>query len=266
MMTREEIKKQWDVDFITFENFIEHVNNTLNNMYRKQTIRNLKQFNKSIIDPTKMIFDTFTNGFTKEELIDAEIYRQVDKSINNDIGYFHQNLFNYIDNWIVPKAGFDIENHEQSLFAEMKNKHNTMNSASSQKTYMKLQQKLLEDFNATCYLVEIIAKQSQDVNWKCKVDGKNYDHNKIRRISIDKFYELATGDEFAFKKICEWLPIVIHVLNKEKVTEDATENILKELEKIDNSFIDALFKISYPTYNGFNDLNIRYKEELPDNI
>ena len=41
----------------------------------------------------------------------------------------------------------------------MKNKHNTMNSSSSQKTYIKLQQKLLEDSNATCYLVEIIAKR-----------------------------------------------------------------------------------------------------------
>lgn len=266
MITKEDIKKKWDVDFITFDDFTTHVNDTLNNMYRKQSINNLKAFNKSIIDPTKMIFDSFTNGFSKEELIDAELYRQVDKSINNDIGYFHQNLFNYIDNWIVPKAGFDIENPEQSLFAEMKNKHNTMNSASSQKTYMKLQQKLLEDYNATCYLVEIIAKQSQDINWKCKVDGKNYDHNKIRRISIDKFYELATGDEFAFKKICEWLPIIIHVLNKEKVTEDATENIMSELQTIDNSFIDALFKISYPTYNGFDDLNIRYKNELPDNF
>lgn len=265
-MLKQKLRKQWDLDFISFEDFFEHVNTTLNIMYRKQTINNLKQFNKSIIDPTKMIFDSFTNDFNKHELIDVEIYRQIDKSINNDIGYFHQNLFNYIEDWFVPEVGFDIENHGKSIYVEMKNKHNTMNSSSSQKTYMKLQQKLLEDSNATCYLVEIIAKKSQDINWKCKVDGKNYDHDKIRRISIDKFYEIATGDEFAFKKICEWLPIVIHTLNKEKNIENATENILKELKQIDNSFIDALFKISYPTYYGFNDLNIRFKELLPDNI
>ncbi|WP_180548898.1 Eco47II family restriction endonuclease [Staphylococcus haemolyticus] len=262
-MLREEIQQSWDVDFISCDDYFKHVDETLNNMYRKQKIKNLSQFNKSIIDPTKMIFDSFTNGFDREELIDAEIYRQVDKSINNDIGYFHQNLFNYIDNWFVPKSGFDLENHERSLYAEMKNKHNTMNSSSSQKTYMKLQQKLLEDSNATCYLVEIIAKKSQDINWKCKVDGKNYDHNKIRRISIDKFYELVTGDSLAFKKICEWLPIVIHVLNKEKQIEDATDNILEELKQIDDDFIDSIFKLSYPTYTGFDNINIRFKEFLP---
>lgn len=50
-----------------------------------------------------MIFDAFTNNFDSKELIEVEINRQVDKSINNDIGYFHQNLFNYIEGWLVPK-------------------------------------------------------------------------------------------------------------------------------------------------------------------
>lgn len=262
-MIQQEINNAWDVEFISCDNFFKHVDETLNKMYKKQTIKNLSQFNKSIIDPTKMIFDSFTNNFSKEELIDAEIYRQIDKGINNDIGYFHQNIFNYIDGWIVPKSGFDIENHNLGIYAEMKNKHNTMNSSSSQKTYMKLQQKLLEDSEAICYLVEIIAKKSQDINWKCKVDGTSYNHNKIRRISIDKFYELATGDKYAFKKICEWLPIVIYALNKNKNLKNSTHAILNELSKVDRTFIDSIFKISYPTYNGFTDLNIRFKEKLP---
>ncbi|UXR83178.1 Eco47II family restriction endonuclease [Staphylococcus sp. IVB6214] len=263
-MVREQIEKNWDLEFISCSDFFAHVDDTLNKMYKKQVIKDLSQFNKSIIDPTKMIFDSFTNNFSKEELIDAEIYRQVDKGINNDIGYFHQNLFNYIDNWTVPNSGFDLENPEHHIYAEMKNKHNTMNSSSSQKTYMKLQQKILEDSNATCYLIEIIAKQSQDTNWKCKVDGTNYSHDKIRRISIDKFYALATGDDLAFKKICEWLPIVIHSLNSEKNVESTTMNIIKELEIIDKSFIEAIYKLSYPTYEGFSNLNIRFKELLPD--
>ncbi|WP_180552708.1 Eco47II family restriction endonuclease [Staphylococcus haemolyticus] len=141
-MLREEIQKSWDVDFISCDDYFKHVDETLNNMYRKQNIKNLSQFNKSIIDPTKMIFDSFTNGFDSNELIEAEIYREVDKSIKNDIGYSHQILFKNIDGWFLPKSGFDIENHEISLLAEMKNKHNTKNSVSSQKTYMKLQRKL----------------------------------------------------------------------------------------------------------------------------
>ena len=104
--------------------------------------------------------------------------------------------------------------------------------------------------------------KSQDINWKCKVDGKNYDHNKIRRISIDKFYELATGDSLAFKN----LRMVTHsntCFEQRKQVEDATDNILEELKQIDNDFIDSIFKLSYPTYNGFENINIRFKEFLP---
>lgn len=74
----------------------------------------------------------------------------------------------------------------------MKNKHNTMNSASSQKTYMKMQNTLLQDQNATCFLVEVIAKNSQNIPWICSVDGVRMENSKIRRLSIDKFYETVT--------------------------------------------------------------------------
>jgi hypothetical protein len=45
----------------------------------------------------------------------------------------------------------------------MKNKHNTMNSSSSQKTYNKMQDKLSEDNQNRCYLVEVISKNSQNI-------------------------------------------------------------------------------------------------------
>jgi len=261
---REQIRKQWDLDFLSCDDFFDHVENTLRKIYSKQNIANLKQFNKSILDPTKMIFDAFTNEFDKKELINAESYRQVDKGVSNDIGYFHQNLFQYIEGWTVPDAGFDIENEELHIYAEMKNKHNTMNSSSSQKTYMKLQQKILEDSSATTYLVEVIAKKSQDISWRCSVDGKVYNHEKIRRISIDQFYNLVTGQENSFKKICEWLPIVILALNIEIAREDNTEKIISELEQIDRNFLDSIFKITYPTYLSFENLDIKMSEHIPE--
>ncbi len=76
-----------------------------------------------------------------------------------NLGY--QNMFRYAGNgWTVPQHGFDVENDERHIYVELKNKHNTMNSASSQKTYMKMQAKLLDDDRATCYLVEAISNHS----------------------------------------------------------------------------------------------------------
>ena len=76
------------------------------------------------------------------------------------------------------------------IYVEMKNKHNTMNSASGGKTYIKMQNQILNDDDAACFLVEAIAKQSQNKKWELTVDGKKVGHRFIRRVSMDKFYAL----------------------------------------------------------------------------
>ena len=125
----------------------------------------MARFNKNLIDPIKLTFDSKIYNQSIAQTIETECLRQIGKSNNNCIGYFHQYLFKYAGNgWIVPKngamGGFDIVNDSLHFYVEMKNKHNTMNAASSQKTYMKMQSKILEDDRAGCFLVEAIAKKS----------------------------------------------------------------------------------------------------------
>ena len=127
--------KSYGLSFITDENLFNHVKETVNK-YRF-TI-NLSEFNKNIIDPIKLTFDSKIYGKNLEEIIESESIRQIDKSNTNHIGYFHQNIFKYFDGWVVPLKGFDAICEDKKIFVEMKNKHNTMNSASSQKTYMKM--------------------------------------------------------------------------------------------------------------------------------
>ena len=74
----------------------------------------------------------------------------------------------------------------KTVYVEMKNKHNTMNSASGSKTYMKMQGQLLKDDDCACFLVE--AKKSQNVTWQVSVDGVRQKHKRIRRVSMDEFY------------------------------------------------------------------------------
>jgi len=60
---------------------------------------------------------------------------------------------------------FDVisDNGKRKIYVELKNKHNTMNSSSSQKNYMRMQAKLLEEPTCECFLVEVIARKSQDI-------------------------------------------------------------------------------------------------------
>ena len=187
------VPHNYNLGFISNEDIYEHVKETVE-AYRREIT--LEQFNEKITDPIKLTFDSKGYGKTIQQADEDECCRQIDMSNTYRIGYFHQNLFRYAGNgWVVPSAGFDVENDELHIYVEMKNKHNTMNSASSQKTYMKMQGKLLDDDEATCYLVEIISKRSRDDAWKVSLDGKPREHKKLRRMSIDKFYALVFGVE-----------------------------------------------------------------------
>ena len=259
----------WGISFISENDFIEHVKETIKKYGDKLEPYNIKKFNSNIVDPIKLVFDKTVYQSSWEEIINNEIFRQRDKSNNNDIGYFHQKIFSYIKNCSVPNEGWDVvfENEKKimlpgdeevsRIYVELKNKHNTMNSASSQKTYMKMQHQLLEDDDCVCFLVEAIAKKSQNITWSTTVDKKRVGHKRIRRVSLDQFYEIVTGEQDAFYKICMVLPEVIEKVVKEsndvKIPKDT---VLEELEKIADSknasLVMATYMLGFSSYNGFN--------------
>ncbi|MDY4230528.1 MAG: Eco47II family restriction endonuclease [Candidatus Faecousia sp.] len=258
----------WELDFISEQDFKRHVQNTIKNYGEKLAPYDLKRFNSNIVDPIKLIFDKTVYQYSWEEIIKNEIFRQRDKSNNNDIGYFHQRIFQYIKGCTVPQAGWDViftpENgievpecgKVRTIYVEMKNKHNTMNSASSAKTYMKMQGQLLADDDCSCFLVEAIAKRSQNITWSVSVDGAKQKHRRIRRVSMDEFYKAVTGQENAFYKMCMVLPSVI-----QEVVSDADnisvphDTVVEELQQIadkkNGSFALALYMLGFETYIGF---------------
>ena len=255
-----------NLNFITDENFKKHIRETIEHYGEELQPFDLKKFNSNIVDPIKLLFDKNIYGFTWEELIKSEIFRQRDKSNNNSIGYFNQNIFRYIAGCTVPKSGWDIifrpaggidicGDKINTIYVEMKNKHNTMNSKASAKTYMNMQAQLLKDNDCACFLVEVIAKKSQNVPWKISVDGQRQEHCRIRRVSIDKFYELVTGEEDAFYKMCMVLPNAIKNLletaNALAVPKDTVFDELKNLST--SSFELALYMLGFGTYAGFSE-------------
>ena len=96
-----------------------------------------------------------------------------------------------------------------------------------------MQGQILEDDDCACFLVEAIAKKSQNIKWTTKVDGKNVQHRLIRRVSMDQFYAVLTGDEEAFYKMCMALPGVIHsVVNEEGSVTVPDDTVIDELKKV----------------------------------
>ena len=86
----------WKLKFISQENFVKHVEATIDKYGEKLESFDIKRFNKNIIDPIKLIFDKTVYQSTWEEMVGNEIFRQRDKSNNNDIGYFHQTILAHL--------------------------------------------------------------------------------------------------------------------------------------------------------------------------
>ncbi|MGT2907109.1 Eco47II family restriction endonuclease [Streptococcus dentiloxodontae] len=268
----------WTLDFISEEDFYQHVQATIDKYGKKLKSFDLKRFNKNIVDPIKLIFDKSVYRSSWDEIISNEIFRQRDKSNNNDIGYFHQTIFQYMTNCRVPdngqEGGWDViyENPEgiklpdgskvSKIYVEMKNKHNTMNSASSGKTFIKMQNQLLKDDDCACFLVEAIAKSSQNIKWEPKVDGQKMGHKLIRRVSLDQFYALVTGQQDAFHQMCMVLPQVIEKavaeLGTSTIPHDTVfEEIIVNAEqnqKVDGDLAVAMaiYMLGFSTYLGFD--------------
>lgn len=247
----------WNLDFISKEDFKTHVSNTIKTYDETLKSINLNSFNSNIIDPIKLTFDSKVYKKTIEEVIESELVRQRDKTNTNAIGYFHQNLFKYINNCEVPNVGFDViytRPDGTKVYVEMKNKHNTMNSSAAQKTFLKMTTQILNEDNCDCYLVEIIAKRSQNVLWNVSLDYEKVSNEHIKRVSIDKFYEEVTGDKDAFYKICKQLPLVIDEIiseGNEYVVEKDT--VLDELRAKNPNILKSLYMLAFSTYEGFKE-------------
>ena len=245
----------WNLNFITKEDFKRHVANTIKTYDSTLNGIDLKTFNSNIVDPIKLTFDSKVYHKNLKEIIENELMRQRDKTNTNAIGYFHQNIFKYIKNCEVPDIGFDIiytKEDGSKVYVEMKNKHNTMNSSSSQKTYLKMTMQLLKEDNCDCYLVEIIAKRSQNIVWSVSLDSQKTTNENIRRVSIDKFYEEVTGDKNAFYQICKVLPLIIdEIISENEELSVDEDTVIKELKEKNPDILKSIYLLAFSTYEGF---------------
>jgi len=244
----------------------EHLFSCIEDLYSKyieiQQEMDLNSFYRNKVDPIKFYFDMkFNDSQTIEDYLKFEIIRQNDKTINNAIGDFHQNLIGGLPGLINLGVGngCDIRNENYTIWAEIKNKHNTMNSSSQESTFQKLAHFADKYPNSTCYLIEIIAKKSQNILWKGKFNGTYYSHDRVRRISVDQFYYLVTGIPDAFKQLCLTLPkatneFLEHFKKVNNSNSDSNKliNAFREREsQYDTDILNIIFYDTFNTYIGF---------------
>jgi hypothetical protein len=249
------------VNFISDQHLLTCIENLYKSYIKAKNNINKKSFYKNKVDTIKLTFDSKFNNISEEDLIQSEILRQIDKSINNSIGTFHEQVLGGIKGYEIGNlSGFDIKATDNTLFADIKNKHNTMNSSSAEALFQKLARYADDYKKAKCYWVQILAKRSFNSLWEAEINGKEYSHSRVYKISGDRFYALLSEQDDALFQLYKALPTAIKdyliaIEKDEKVEENSALNeISTEIEKTKRTVIDQITFENYSYYLGFDRL------------
>lgn len=249
------------VNFISDEHLIKCIANLHQSYIKAKNDISKKNFYSNKIDTIKLTFDAKFNNFDEDKLVETEIMRQIDKSINNSIGTFHEQILGGIEGYEVGNlSGFDIKAIDNTLFADIKNKHNTMNSSSAEALFQKLARYADTYKQAKCYWVQILAKSSFNELWHGDINGKEYSHSRIYKISGDQFYALLSGEQDAFYQLYKILPYAIQdYLDSVKEGEALNNNsalgeIKQAAQKSKRNILDQITFENYCYYQGFDKL------------
>lgn len=249
------------VSFVSDEHLLQCVANLYQAYQRAKQNTSKNSFYKNKVDTIKLTFDARFNGIDEEELIETEILRQIDKSTNNAIGTFHEQVLGGITDFESGYLqGYDIKAADDSLFADIKNKHNTMNSSSAEALFQKL--KIYADTHkkAKCYWVQIWAKDSFCELWTGEINGKEYSHSRVYKISGDRFYALLSGKPDALYQLYQALPRAIDDYlsmlpsDENRAENSALQEIRTARKDSARSLLDQISLDNYPYYDGFDKL------------
>jgi hypothetical protein len=199
------------------------------------------EFGKNVIDPFAAIFEMSGFKIDFDTWYKSEFNRQAQKTLQNHIGEFHQNILGYTKGWTNLKVGnvIDLLSEEHSIIAEVKNKYNTISGGKLSDLYYSLDKLISPKASIykgyTAYYVSIIPKIGGRLNRPFvpsdKEKGEKCPLNEeIREIDGASFYHLVTGSEFALENLFDILPTVI---------KDCSDFEIKDIDKLKKYFNTA---------------------------
>lgn len=259
-MEKVEVSKNKYVNFVDDKHLLSCIENLHNSYLKAKKEFTRKKFYRNKVDTFKLTFDSKFNNLSEEELIKLEMSRQVDKSVNNAIGSFHEEVLGGVEGFEHGNfSGFDIKAYDNTLFADIKNKHNTMNSSSAESLFQKLARYADDYKEAKCYWVQILSTKSFNENWFSIINGKEYSHSRVYKISGDRFYALVTGNENSFFELYKVLPKAIKdflstVSKEESEGESIVDDISESSKRAGRSILDEITFDNFFYYHGFDSL------------
>lgn len=146
---------------------------------------------KNVVDPFSSLIVAATFGLDKSnELSKAQQINSASTGVSIAVGRFHQKILGSVEGFKNHDAGYDLECRNKQIIAEVKNKHNTMNSSNRRQVEEDLATAMRQkQGDWTAYLVIIVPSSPE--RYKKELSRQVYE------IDGASFYELATGSDTA---------------------------------------------------------------------
>ena len=220
--------------YIKDEKLIKEVEIILNKI-ELTTKSSKKASHSNVIDPFSAFFDATTQGISLNTWLKQEKARQIQKTMQNCIGDFHQGVLGNMIGWKNLGTGqiVDVENTKKKIVAEIKNKYNTTKGNHKIEIYDELEAVLnMRDKKWISYYVEIIPQNKKTYNKPFvpsdhKTKRRRPENDRIRIIDGKSFYDLASGTKDTLKKLYIVLPKVIEGIKNVKLDSKFKLDFLK---------------------------------------
>jgi Eco47II restriction endonuclease len=188
------------VNFVSDEHLLNCIANLHKSYLKAKSNVSKKSFYANKVDTIKLTFDAKFNAINEEDLIQSEILRQIDKSINNSIGTFHEQILGGIEGFEVGNlSGFDVKAKDDTLFALFQ--FDSIPEKFEDAIFEKLASQAKIFKQANCYLVDFTREDDYIENWVIKTEESSVGHKRVFKVSSTRFYEVVTGEKGAFERI-----------------------------------------------------------------
>jgi len=250
------------VDFVSDEHLIKCISELYYKYLNAKASYTKKDFNKNKVDVFKMLFDKKFNNLNDEDLIEQEISRQVDRTVVNAIGEFHENILNGVIGYSKVPSGIDIKSDNNKIFIELKNKHNTVKGEDKKSIFTKLKGEIDKNPDSKAYFARILDGKSTIKQWSFSHKKTKFTDENVFIISGDQLYKLITGNDNSLFQLYQNLPqaiddFLVSIPAEEKidnVESSVMSEITSDITKSKRSIIDEITFSNYSYYLGFDEL------------
>jgi len=178
------------------------------------------KFGKNVIDPFAALFEISGFGINYDTWVISETSRQAQKTLQNHVGEFHQNILGYSKGWTNKMTGsvIDLASEERKIIAEVKNKYSTISGGKLADLYISLDELVSPKASIykgyLAYYVAIIPKKPERFDRPFTPSNKGKGAKcplnvNIREIDGASFYDLVTGQRNSLEQLFNVLPDVI---------------------------------------------------------